>query len=100
MRKTIVGTFETRGEADEVVAELCAAGFAEREIALLWGEGPGANALIDAGVPAGEVPAYAAALRRGRVLVALRIAYSAPSLSVATDTVLGAPPLRQSRMVA
>ncbi len=99
MRKTIVGTFENLREAREVALELCAAGFAECDLAILAGEVPGPHRLIESGVPAGEVPPYVAAIRRGAAVVALRMPWPGP-LSVATDSVLGAPPLRQRRLVA
>ena len=99
MRNTIVGTFKNQREAREVAVELCAAGFAERDIAIIVGEVPGPQRLIDAGVPAGEVPRYVASIRRGAAVVSLRMQWPDP-LSVATDTVLGAPPLRRTRVVA
>jgi hypothetical protein len=99
MRKTIVGTFENLREAREVALALCAAGFAQCDIAIVAGEEPGPHRLIETGVPAGEVPLYVAAIRRGAAVVALRTPWP-ESLSVATDTVLGAPPLRQTCVVA
>jgi hypothetical protein len=99
MPRTIVGTFENLRDAREVAVELCAAGFAEDDVAILAGEVPGARRLIEAGVPAGEVPRYVAAIRPGAAVVALRMPWPDP-LSVATDSVLGAPPLRQPRVVA
>jgi hypothetical protein len=99
MPRTIVGAFENLREAREVAVELCAAGFVECDIAILSGEVPGPHRLIVSGVPAGEVPRYVAAIRRGAAVVALRMPWPDP-VSVATDSVLGVPPLRQLRVVA